>query len=69
MDAKVVLQCRQADLPLVKTAIPIAKEQYQQEMRTQVDLIVDEANCLPENRYEWRYHQMRVYSPTNQNNY
>lgn len=50
MDAKVVLQCRAADLPLVKTAIPAAKEQYHQQMRSQVDIFVDEANCLPEAR-------------------
>eukprot|EP00842_Homolaphlyctis_polyrhiza_P004301 jgi/Hompol1/4872/HPOL_001854-RA len=46
MEHKVVVQCRAVDIPLVKTAIEAAREQYTHALNMPVEITIDEANPL-----------------------
>jgi len=46
MEPKVNLRCRQVDVPLVRSVLPICIEQYKAQMKQDVELFVDEREFL-----------------------
>ncbi|KAH8268331.1 V-type proton ATPase subunit E [Drosophila bipectinata] len=46
MEPKVILRCREVDVPLVRDVLPAAVEQYKKDMRQNVDLVIDEKDYL-----------------------
>lgn len=46
MEPKVILRCRQVDVPLVQDVIPTSAEQYKAAMKQDVELIIDEKDYL-----------------------
>lgn len=46
MEPKVLLRCREVDVPLVRDVLPKAAESYKSQMHQNVDLIIDEKDYL-----------------------
>ncbi|XP_017114697.1 V-type proton ATPase subunit E [Drosophila elegans] len=46
MEPKVILRCREVDVPLVRDVLPSAVEQYKAQMNQNVDLFIDEKDFL-----------------------
>ncbi|XP_017044275.1 V-type proton ATPase subunit E [Drosophila ficusphila] len=46
MEPKVILRCREVDVPLVRDVLPSAVEQYKAQINQNVDLIIDEKDFL-----------------------
>lgn len=46
MESKVILRCRQVDVPLVRDVIPTSAEQYKAAMKQDVELFIDEKDYL-----------------------
>ncbi|TDG41489.1 hypothetical protein AWZ03_012086 [Drosophila navojoa] len=47
MEPKVILRCRQVDVPLVRDVIPTSAEQYKAAMKQDVEIVIDEKDFLP----------------------
>lgn len=47
MEPKVILRCRQVDVPLVRDVIPTSAEQYKAAMKQDVEIFIDEKDFLP----------------------
>ncbi|XP_043652761.1 V-type proton ATPase subunit E [Drosophila teissieri] len=46
MEPKVILRCREVDVPLVRDVLPTAVEQYKAQIQQNVDLFIDEKDFL-----------------------
>ncbi|EDV34050.1 uncharacterized protein Dana_GF20699 [Drosophila ananassae] len=46
MEPKVILRCREVDVPLVRDVLPAAVDQYKKSMNQNVDLVIDEKDFL-----------------------
>lgn len=46
MEPKVILRCREVDVPLVRNVLPAAVEQYKAQINQNVELFIDEKDFL-----------------------
>lgn len=46
MEPKVILRCREVDVPLVRNVLPAAVEQYKAQIKQNVELFIDEKDFL-----------------------